>query len=289
MSLHTSLPLPTSTRKNASHLNSIAAYTAPYPPHPPSKTHIDKTHIRHFHTAWTPTDFIYTDGSQIKGKPTLGASVVDPKHNTTTHIEIKSQPERYTINIAELATITTALDLHRHDLSLSILTDNAFGISNLRNFSSQPHAFNHHQHKELLKLADNVIRERDLKGYTTHIGKVRSHNGVVYNDGADESARSVIDGKTRPDITFTEADPPPYEACALGHKSKRLNQIKSYKLPKLLTYTMEYANYSKPNHLTHEPRPQRHIATYYNTQENSGSTTTYTQTQTPHTGRDLMH
>ena len=38
--------------------------------------------------------------------------------------------------------------------------------------------------------------------------KVKSHTGVVYNDAADEGARRVVDGKTRPDITFTEADPP---------------------------------------------------------------------------------
>jgi ribonuclease HI len=183
-------------------------YTAPYPPHPPTPSHIDTTPIRHFHAAWTPTDFIYTYGSQIAGNPTLGASVVDPKHNTITHIETKSQPKRHTINKAELAAITTALDAHRHDPSLSILIDSAFSINNLRNFSSQPHAFHNHQYKELLKLADNIIREKDLKECTAHIGKVKSHTGVVYTDAADEGARSVVDGKTRPDITFTKADPP---------------------------------------------------------------------------------
>ena len=77
---------PNLNKKDASHMNSRVAYTAPYPPHPPSPTLIDTTPIRHFRTSWTPTDFIYTDGSQIKGSPKLGASVVDPKHNTTTHI-----------------------------------------------------------------------------------------------------------------------------------------------------------------------------------------------------------
>ena len=84
----------------------------------------------------------------------------------------------------------------------------AFNIKNLRNFTSQPYAFHNHQHKKLLKLADNIIRERDLKGYTIHIGKVKTHTGVVYNAVADEGARSVVDGKKRPDITFTDADPP---------------------------------------------------------------------------------
>ena len=133
---------------------------------------------------------------------------MDPKHSTIINIEKKSQPERHTINKAELAAITTALDLHRHAPSLSILTDSAFSINNLRNFSSQPHAFHNHQHKDLLKLADNIIRERDLKGYITHIGKVKSHIGVVYNDVADEGGRKVVDGKQRPDTTFTDAGPP---------------------------------------------------------------------------------
>jgi hypothetical protein len=133
---------------------------------------------------------------------------VDPRQNTITHLEIKSQPERHTINSAELVAITTTLDLHRHDPSLSVLTDSAFNINNLRNFSSQTHAFHHYQHQELFKLAANIIREKDLKGYTTHIGKVKSHTCFVYNDAADEGARSVVEGKTRPDITFTKVDPP---------------------------------------------------------------------------------
>jgi len=139
------------------------AYTATYPPHPPTPSHIDTTPIRNFHAACTPTDFIYADGSQITGNPTLGASVVDPKHNTIAHIELKSQPERHNINRAELAAITTALYLHKQDPSLSILTNGAFSINNLRNFSSQPHVFHNTQHKELLKLADTIIRERDLE------------------------------------------------------------------------------------------------------------------------------
>ena len=147
MAFYTSLLLPTSTKKDASHLNIRAAYTAPYPSHPPQITHKDLNPIRNFHAVWTTTDFVYTNGSQITGSPTLGASVVDPKHNTTTHIGIKSQPERHTINRAELATITTALDQHRHEPSLSILTDNVFSIKNLRKLSFQPHAFHHHQHK----------------------------------------------------------------------------------------------------------------------------------------------
>jgi hypothetical protein len=37
-----------------------------------------------------PARFIYTDGSQVKGNPTLRAGVVNPKTNSITHIDIKS-------------------------------------------------------------------------------------------------------------------------------------------------------------------------------------------------------
>jgi hypothetical protein len=37
-----------------------------------------------------PKDFVYTDGSQVKGNNTLGAGVVNPRTTHVTHIEIKS-------------------------------------------------------------------------------------------------------------------------------------------------------------------------------------------------------
>jgi len=45
-------------------------------------------------------------------------------------------------------------------------------------------------------------------GYTTHIGKVKSHAGVTNNDEADTAARGVVEGRKFPNITFTDADPP---------------------------------------------------------------------------------
>ena len=66
-------------------------------------------------------------------KSNLGASIVDPTTKTTTHKEIKAQQERHTINKAELAAITTTLDLYKHAPILSILTDSAFSINNLKN------------------------------------------------------------------------------------------------------------------------------------------------------------
>ncbi len=87
------------------HLDNSQAYKDPYPSIP-SKTYTnDPPQICPYHTAWNPTYFIYTDGFLAIGNPTLGTSIVSPRTHTTTNIEIKSQPERHTINRAELAAI----------------------------------------------------------------------------------------------------------------------------------------------------------------------------------------
>jgi len=125
------IPLDLS-KKYSPYLNSRHTYTTPYSP-PPATA---RQHpYKKFQEAWQATNFIYTDGSQIMGNPTLGASIVVPRTKTTTRIEIKSQPERQTINRAELAAITTALDLYNHAPILFILTDSAFNINNLRSYT----------------------------------------------------------------------------------------------------------------------------------------------------------
>jgi ribonuclease HI len=144
----------------------------------------------------------------ITSNPTLGAFIVNPRNHTTTHIEIKSQPERHTINRAELAAITITLEANRHDHTLSILTDTAFSINIIRRYAIESLGFIHHPHKNLLQLADNIIHTRDNMGYRTHIDKVKSHTGVTHNDEADTAARNVVEGHKNPDIKFTDAGPP---------------------------------------------------------------------------------
>ena len=98
--------------------------------------------------------------------------------HTTTHIVIKSQPERHTINRAELVAITDALDTNKSNPTLSILTNNECNINTLCKYAIDPLSFIHHPHRDVLKLADNIIRIRDTSGYKTHIGKVESDTGA---------------------------------------------------------------------------------------------------------------
>ena len=134
---------------------------------------------------------------------------MNPHTQTTTLIEIKSQPERHTINRAELATITVALDLHKELEQIRIPSDIAFCINTLRNYAIDSLNFTHHPHKNLLHYTNHLIKTRDEQGLTTLIGKVKSYTGDAYNDEATDGARGVVDGDILPDVTFAGADPPP--------------------------------------------------------------------------------
>ena len=157
------------------------------------------------------------DGSQNAGNSTLGASIVNPHTQTTTHIEIKSQLERHTLNMAELSAIIAALHLDNELPQIRILKDSALCINTLRNYATDPLNFTHHPHKELLHYTNNLIKTRYEQDFLTQIGKVKSHTGVTYNDEADAGARGVVDGDILPYITFTAADPPS-GASELGPK-----------------------------------------------------------------------
>ena len=103
----------------------------------------------------------------------LGTTILNPIMQTITYIKIKSQPERDTINRAELAAITLALDINKCKPILSILTDSAFSIDIIRKYAINHLSLTHHPHKDLLQVADNIFSTRDNMGYNTHILKVK--------------------------------------------------------------------------------------------------------------------
>jgi ribonuclease HI len=192
--------------KDPQHIDNSQSYTDPYPETPPRNHYNTRYPIRPFQAAWNSNNYIYTDGKKT-GNPKLGAAIVNPATHTTTHIDVRSQPERHTINRAELTTITLTIEIYQDSPQLHILTDSSFSINTIRNYIVDPLNYKHHPHRDLLMKANNHIQIRDQQGLTTHIGKVKSHTGVTYNDTADAGARGVVDGDVFPDITFTEADP----------------------------------------------------------------------------------
>jgi ribonuclease HI len=88
---------------------------------------------------------------------------VNPITNFITHIDIKSQLERQTINRAELAAIAVAHKQENTAEHMSILTDNSFCINTIRNYAFDPAAYNQHLHKDLLQLANQLLKDRDSK------------------------------------------------------------------------------------------------------------------------------
>jgi ribonuclease HI len=141
-------------------------------------------------------------------KPYAGAGVVNPRTNTITHIDIKSQLERHANNRAELAAIAVALKQENTEKHMSILTDSLFCRITIRNYTTDPASYNKHLHKDLLQLTNQLLKDRHHKQLKTRIGKVQSHRDVEYNEAADKAVRAVVDGEHTPDITFEEADPP---------------------------------------------------------------------------------
>jgi len=123
-------------KKDPLHIDNNKSYTELYP-QISQPTHNPKRSrpIKPFQAAWNPDNFIYTDGSQKTVNPTLGASIINPLARTTTHIEIKSKPERHTINRAELAAITMILEFYKEQPQIHILAENAFNINTLRNYT----------------------------------------------------------------------------------------------------------------------------------------------------------
>ena len=205
-SIQVTLPVP--GREEDTTITSAQKYTRA-DMEPPVPSPGDKPPLRIFphYPMWDNTEFIYTDGSKITGKPTLGGAVVFPE-DRTIRIEIKSQPERHTINRAELASIMVALRKSADSAIVKILTDSLFCIYSIRNYINSPYRYRHHLHRDLIKAVAELIRERDNAGLTTHIGKVKSHTGVAYNDVADAGAKDVATTKTTADTVFEEYDPP---------------------------------------------------------------------------------
>jgi hypothetical protein len=97
------------TMKDPQQIDNTQSYTDPYLETPTRTRCSTRYPIRPFQAVWNPNNYIYTDGSQKTGNPTLGTSIVNPSTHTTTHIDIKSRPERHVINRAELTTITLTL------------------------------------------------------------------------------------------------------------------------------------------------------------------------------------
>ena len=124
----------------------IGAATGPLSQRSPS-------HVPH---PWTPRfipeNWVYMDGSDIKGQPRLGAVVVHILTRTTIYIDAAGTEETRTITRAELVAIHTALTIFASHEWIGIFTNSLSNLQATRRHNTNPsiRRFHHYRHDMLL-------------------------------------------------------------------------------------------------------------------------------------------
>jgi len=143
---------------------------------------------------YDPDDYVYTDGSRLAeddgtGTRTgLGAAVV--RRNRVTYVNPVARDGLIrTINRAEMSALFVALMQGRDEAVLKILTDSQVSLQWILNELHRPMRTARLMHRDLLRAVVDLILERDRRGFTTFIGKVKAHAGIRGNDLADAAAK----------------------------------------------------------------------------------------------------
>jgi hypothetical protein len=103
-----------------------------------------------WHPRFSPKKWVYTDGSDIKGHPRLGAAIVHTPTRTTFYIDAAGSEETRTIMRAELVAIHTALTMFEDHSWLGVFTDSLSGLQAIRlhyyrpDLTIAPHHYHHH-------------------------------------------------------------------------------------------------------------------------------------------------
>jgi len=111
---------------------------------------------------YQPRQCVYTDGSDIKGQPRLGAALVHVPTCTTVYIDARGTKETRTIMRAKLMAIYTALDKISTHEWVGIFTDSLFSLHAIRHRHthqgpSSPQ--NYHHHMLLLSRITDLLEE----------------------------------------------------------------------------------------------------------------------------------
>ena len=173
------------------HQQAVAALSKETPPSPPL------THN------WR--EFLYTDGSHVKGPecvgPGIGAAVHIPGEDTiAVHCAWEGEgadAKCNTICRAELAALNVALtnygETHkRSDNTLHVATDSLASMYGLAKMITRPQDLREHRHRTILESLAQAVR--DHTG-TIHLWKVKSHTGIVGNELADQTAVLMAKGE----------------------------------------------------------------------------------------------
>jgi len=124
---------------------------------------------------------VYTDGSNIKGQPRLGAAVEHFPTGTTIYIDAGGKKETRTIMWVEPVAIYTALaEFSIHE-----------GVGIFTNYLSSQQVIQHrytnqgtrgsqtyHHHLLLLSGIMDLLEERRRRGFRTTLQKIRAHTTI---------------------------------------------------------------------------------------------------------------
>jgi hypothetical protein len=156
----------------------------------------------HWTPHFSPEEWVYTDGSDIKGHPRLGAAVVHIPTNTAIFIDAAGCEETRTIMRAEIVAIHTALARFEDHPWLGIFTDSLSSIQAIILHHQGPGLSmtpNYHHHMLLLQSITYLLETRRANGYFTVLRKIRAHTHIRGNDLADTAAKlAVTDFDTLP-------------------------------------------------------------------------------------------
>ena len=158
---------------------------------------------------WTPEPlrydwekFAYTDGSVIKDSegaskgPGYGAGVYIPGDlEESLAIDPGGAATDRTINRAELAAILVAIQNNQK----LIATDSLTSMHQIMRYALRPQDMREHRHADLLQdIVDKIAAVPAQE--QVHLFKVKSHDGIVGNEKADELAVGVSKGEIHPTV-----------------------------------------------------------------------------------------
>jgi tRNA A37 methylthiotransferase MiaB len=125
---------------------------------------------------------MYADGSHLRGNPTLGARVINPRANNLTHIGTNPKSEIHTASREELAVITAIFRQNYTEDHLQLLMDSSLCINAIISDTIDPSSYNHHLHRSLQHQTDQLLKAMDHKHLQTSMGEVKSYTYITYND-----------------------------------------------------------------------------------------------------------
>ncbi len=151
------------------------------------------------HHPWTPMfrpeQWVYADGSEMKGKPCVGAVGVHALVCTTVYIDVGDTDEARTIMRAYLVAICTALDKVAAHKCVKIFTNSLSSLKLIWHRYTNPGTRgpqHYYHHMILLSGITDFLEDRRRQRLSITLDKIHAHTNIRVNDLTDAAAKLVI-------------------------------------------------------------------------------------------------